>query len=341
MKRSQRRVGFTLIELLVVIAIIAVLIGLLLPAVQKVREAAARMSCTNNLKQLGIACHTYHSTYGSFPRGLNPNNVGALCFLLPYIEQDTVYKNFDFEPEVDAAGNLGTRNWYSDPNNRPPSTGQATYPPPPAPRTQYGAQPPIKSLICPSATDPTSDVSTFMFSPQTADGVHWTCNPAFGNAPGFLFSSLPGAIVLGKSNYVPMSGYPLFQASTSTLPDQFRGIFQYNEVTRVTDIQDGSSNTILIGEYGRGWVDFGAGNALTGPCAMAWAGGFMYTYWDKDYGQDAPQYTQGVWYRYSSKHTGVINFAFADGSVTGLSNNLDYNVFVALGGKADGVVVTH
>src|SRR5262245_24967297 len=111
---SRPRNGFTLIELLVVIAIIAVLIGLLIPAVQKVREAASRITCANNLKQLGLACHNYDSAHGRLPPGylgpipneryLDPNsdriqNVGLLVYLLPYVEQDTLYRqlqiNFD------------------------------------------------------------------------------------------------------------------------------------------------------------------------------------------------------------------------------------------------------
>src|SRR5438874_9891675 len=95
-----RHRGFTLIELLVVIAIIAVLIGLLLPAVQKVREAANRMKCANNLKQFGIACHLYHDTNKVFPPGaktipyLQGDKGSWLVLTLPYMEQDVLFQQF-------------------------------------------------------------------------------------------------------------------------------------------------------------------------------------------------------------------------------------------------------
>src|SRR5690242_14555825 len=122
-----RRKAFTLIELLVVIAIIAVLIGLLLPAVQKVREAAARMACGNNLHQIALAAHNFESTNGRLPPGMDTQEVGVLVYLLPFMEQQNQFNLFSFDP--------GFATYYQNPQNRPGAGTSAT----------------IKNFLCPSA----------------------------------------------------------------------------------------------------------------------------------------------------------------------------------------------
>jgi prepilin-type N-terminal cleavage/methylation domain-containing protein len=321
MVRSLRRRGFTLIELLVVIAIIAVLIGLLVPAVQKVREAANRTSCTNNLKQLGLAAHNYESARRSLPPGMDAQGVGCIVYLLPYIEQDNVFKNFSFDTRYAI--------WYQNPLNRPPSTGSMTIPRPPA---MYGSEATIPTLQCPAAPDPTQYATVLMEVFYGTPGKDYPA--AYGPGNAHVFSSCPGCNVVGRSNYTGIGGY-----YAPSLYPQYQGFFTFMSHNSVARVPDGTSNTLMFGEMVGGFIAWGgSGGIPDGADGVGWTCGFNYT------GFSSPVFCEpsrdAYWYAFSSRHTAIVNFCFGDGSVRGLTQNLNFSTFVYLSGIQDGIVVT-
>jgi prepilin-type N-terminal cleavage/methylation domain-containing protein/prepilin-type processing-associated H-X9-DG protein len=330
MLRFPHRKGFTLIELLVVIAIIAVLIGLLLSAVQKIREAAARMSCTNNLHQLALAAHNYESTYGFLPPGMDQQHVGCLVYLLPFMEQDNRFKNFSFDPSYP----LYTRN----PLDRPPSTNTDIIPRPP---DLYGCEGTIKSLLCPAAPAPEEYVTALVFVAWGAPGKDYNAVVS----AGWYYSSAPGRLIMGRSSYIGMGGYD----APSNAPQNV-GFFIYKSRNAVAHCPDGASNTILFGEMVGGYVEWdGASGIPNGICSPSWSSGFNYSGIGSStapghrspvtgqlYTQSDTDFFAGY---FGSSHTGVVNFAWGDGSVRALSPSVEWNAWIAVTGIQDGIVV--
>ncbi len=351
----DRRAAFTLLELLVVIAIIGVLIGLLLPAVQKVRDAAARIQCINNLKQIGLAAQSYHDANGTFPPGVNvspystdPNNgayvappplagpyVGCLAYLLPYIEQNNVYQQLDsFNPGF-FQFNSSSPAWaygygpfdFQDPN-LPPSQWNGTgrgYP--------DAANAKIKSYVCPGDPGP-SGVNVF-------DGMGWYYTPPIGYYYGYDYVlNIPHyGHELGRSNYLCVEGGfgkvdPADTAHAQFLP--YTGIYYANSQTKISDITDGTSSTLAFGEY------LGGVSRTGGPRygELSWMGaGCLPTKYGLApiYG---PQGNDYYFLQFQGPHAGgaIVNFAFADGSVHGVSRSVDFGVFLSASGMADGQV---
>ncbi len=352
--RSTRR-GFTLIELLVVIAIIAILIGLLLPAVQKVREAAARSQCSNNLHQIVLASMNYESSYGVLPPGglINPNGTygtystykgpmtSAMAFILPYMEQTALYAQMQSAVPSQPAGATGA--WYFSPTSTAAAWAYSTSP--------YsgdgnqtgpllGTQALIKSYQCPS-DDPNATIPTSVGGMIDFYGPGDDCTGAFnyGGACIDYIYDLPvsypamAARQPGGTNYVPCAGglgsyTGLANASYLLYP----GIYYPNSKVSLTSISDGTSNTLAFGEALGGYNTSGQRNfhiAWMGASGMPVAWGLP----------SSPQASR--WYMYSSNHAGgLVQFAFGDGSVKGVRPSISAATYRALGGRADGYVIT-
>ena len=295
-----KKKAFTLIELLVVIAIIAILIGLLLPAIQKVRETSSRMTCANNMKQLALATLNFEVTFRKLPLGKHGTapttqaigtQAGVHVQLLPYIEQENLFKGF--RPELYTLNsNSGGVSWL---NFDTPNTYSLS-------RTK------IKMFLCPS-DDPYSVESS------GTNNVVCYIDPRGGITGTVVSQFTASGGIPGLTNYVPNAGtlgrFPaLFPSAILEYYAAHEGVFIPNEQFAITNITDGTSNTILFGEY--------LGNISNGQrtYSMSWMGASGF-FTNNTFDQTPAK----MHFSLNSAHSGVANFVLADGSVRVIAKN--------------------
>jgi type II secretory pathway pseudopilin PulG len=314
-----------LIELLVVIAIIAVLIGLLLPAVQRVREASARSVCQNNLKQIALGAMSFESAYSRLPPGqlgaivgrstgfTDGQHLGSLVFLLPYIEQDAIARKIETSMDLNSLGSRpvpsGSQGWWNSANDFGLSFSR------------------IKSFICPS------DEVLSATETQNGAGIILMPNPRTvgTNLITIEFFVSGSRYDIGKTNYVGVAGALGDGVSTNDNSNgdfsgpganlqMYIGLFTNRSKVTIAEVTsaDGTSNTLMFGE--------GLGGKANGQRDFVWswiACGSLGTKWGLGPG-GAPNpggntgVINGGWYMFSSRHNGIVQFAFADGSIRGL-----------------------
>ena len=335
----MNRKGFTLVELLVVIAIIGILIGMLLPAVQSVREAARRTQCLNRLRQLGLAAHNYESTIGTFPpakladttavdrdeawqRLTNHQQTGCLVAMLPFLEQNNMA---DLLHDIADNPNIDLTDGY--PGGFIAWRGNAD-------GIAAGLINRLSVFVCPSDLDRNTTQAIMAYSyGHSNTGIRFTWFTVDGVSPEITnYSPNIGALPITKDHTGPYAGQGL------------HGPMRNRDADAVDKILDGSSNTILFGEsLGRISVTIPDSDGTSKNRRWAWAmsgGAVGAPTLDFDLPSDFGDAKESLAFQFGSKHAGgVVNFVRADGSTQSISRTVATETMMRLSGSADGLII--